>query len=99
MNGILQQITAAQLRIGLSSAEAWTALSELYQAGHKNGDSDNNDIREMHELKVMEEVQPVWASSIVFASTKNGTLQFSVDDRKLNDVTERESDDVTGLQD
>ncbi|GFW22938.1 retrovirus-related Pol polyprotein from transposon 17.6 [Trichonephila clavipes] len=48
-------------------------------------------LREMQENDIIEPSSSPWASPIVLVSKKDGSTRFSVDYRKLNDVTKKDS--------
>lgn len=51
----------------------------------------NTLIRSMEEQGVIEPSQSPWASPIVLVRKKDGSTRFCVDNRKLNDVTQKDS--------
>ena len=53
----------------------------------------------MKELDVIEPSESLWASPTILVHKKDGSMQFCVDYRRLNDVTVKDSSPLTNIED
>lgn len=65
--------------------------SQTYREGPKQHAVSQAEIDRMLEMGVIERAQSPWASPVVFAPKKDGTLRFCTDYRRLNSVTIRDT--------
>ena len=89
-NGRLGRIDAAKHRIQLTP-EARPVFQAPYRAGQKAREFVKEEVTRMLRDGVIEPSASEWASPIVLAEKKDGSLRFCVDYRKLNAVTVRDS--------
>ena len=81
--GKLGEINITEHRIELQPGTR-PIRSQPYRQGPATRELVAKNVREMIEADVIEPAQSEWASPIVFAPKKDGTLRFCVDYRKLN---------------
>lgn len=75
----------------LASDDFQPVHSALYRAGPTVGQFGAVKIDRMLKEEIIKPATTRWASLIVFARKKDGSLRFAVDYRKLNAVTVRDS--------
>lgn len=90
-DGRLGTIKAAKHRIELTPPNARPIHSVPYRAGPVARTFEKTEIDRLLRMDVIEPAQTEWASPIVFAPKKDGSLRFSVEYRKLNTVNVRDS--------
>ncbi|MGH0053304.1 MAG: reverse transcriptase/ribonuclease H family protein, partial [Sphaerochaetaceae bacterium] len=89
-NGTLGEINTIEHNIDLIPGTK-AFFSHPYRAGPKQRAVAQAEIDRMLRLGVIEKAQSPWASPVVFAPKKDGTLRFCVDYRRLNSVTIRDT--------
>lgn len=90
-DGDLECTTTAKQRIKLLKDHTKPVHVALYRAAPKTKEFEKAELDKMLLQQVIEPAQTRRAAPIVLASKKNGTLQFCVDQRKLNVFTKRDS--------
>lgn len=89
-DGRLGKIAATEHRIDLKN-DVQPVRQNPYRSGHKEREFAREEIEKMLKAGVIEPSNSEWASPIVLAPKKDGSLRFCVDYRRLNAVTQRDS--------
>ena len=89
-DGTLGEINITEHRIQLKD-DAAPVHAQPYRAGPSAREFEHTEIKKMLDQKVIEPAQSEWASPVVIAPKKDGSLRFCVDHRKLNDLTVKDS--------
>jgi len=89
-DGHLGTISAAKHRIEVP-VEARPVRGVPYRAGPRMRQVEKEHIEDMLAQKVIEPANSEWASPVVFAPKKDGSLRFCVDYRRLNELTPRDA--------
>ena len=90
-DGHIGQITVAKHRIDLVDEGMRPIHAHPYRAGPKRRELEKAELDNMLKEGIAEPATTEWASPIVFAPKKDGTLRFCVDYRRLNAMTIRDS--------
>ena len=89
-DGTLGEINTTKHRIQLKN-DALPVHAQPYRAGPSAREFEHLEVNKMLEHNVIEPAQSEWASPVVIAPKKDGSLRFCVDYRKLNDLTIKDS--------
>ena len=90
-DGTLGEIRVVEHRIDLKEG-AEPFAQHPYRAGQKAREFEKQEIDRMLEAGVIEPAaRSAWASPVVLAPKKDGTLRFCVDYRRLNAMSVRDS--------
>ena len=71
--------------------DAKPSFQQPYRAGPAQRKLEEEEIKKMLDLKVIEPSNSEWAAPIVFAPKKDGSLRLCIDYRRLNAATIRNS--------
>ncbi|TPX30033.1 hypothetical protein SmJEL517_g06288, partial [Synchytrium microbalum] len=75
----------------IDTGDAQPVRSRPYRAPFNRQQYIDNRVQELLKNKIAQESRSPWASPIVLANKKDGSLRFCVDYRKLNSLTKRDS--------
>jgi hypothetical protein len=89
-DGRLGQVHSTAHRIQLTPRSK-PAYSQRYSAGAKAREAESAEIQRMLKTGVIVPAASEWASPVVLVPKPDGSMRFSIDYRKLNAVTVRDS--------
>lgn len=85
-DGSLSRIYKAKNSIDLTSQDIHHVHSVSYQAGLKTREFEKTEVDKMRHTNVIDPVKSEWASLVVFAPRKDGSLCLCIKNRKKNVV-------------